>query len=370
MQLAETHDRFTGARTTYTHSWIKLALEANHRIDMFPLLVTEGDSRRLMVMVSYFGFGSYTSPDAPGLLEGKIILLAADRRIEASSTPTWIGRQRAFTDGWNSMSGTNAGILPHDLADFWPQMLMVGASTLGYEIGELRAFEVPLDDFTRVIDSSSLAIRISTKALVNLDFDLTGGALQSLRDFMKQAAGATFVHSAPAPSKASCFPGHAQVLVPGGQRAIRDLSRGDYILSWSESHRRLVARCITRTFEHDPAPILSVEFADGNSTLQATANHRVLAHGNEWIRVDRLVPGDRIATHDGLTRTVSSVLLSGRTDRVFNLFSEVEHNFVVEGVVVHNFSYLLGIRTWMHRLVYDHQLGLRATATQKIFARD
>jgi hypothetical protein len=38
---------------------------------------------------------------------------------------------------------------------------------------------------------------------------------------------------------------------------------------------------------------------------------------------------------------------------VYNLYTAGEHTFVVEGIVVHNFSHLRVLRTWMHRLLVE-----------------
>ena len=92
----------------------------------------------------------------------------------------------------------------------------------------------------------------------------------------------------------SCFPAHARVLTPLGNRAISSLSKGDSVLSISRSGG-FVTRRVTRVLEHEAAPTVEVRFeGEGVSPLEATANHRILTGDGRWTRIDESGPVDVI----------------------------------------------------------------------------
>ena len=82
--------------------------------------------------------------------------------------------------------------------------------------------------------------------------------------------------------------------------------------------------------------------ADGTS-LRVTANHTVLTNQG-WRRVDELGEGDLLAQADGSARVIE-ILTEPTPVPVYNLYTASEHNFVVDGVVVHNFTTLRVLRT-------------------------
>jgi hypothetical protein len=157
------------------------------------------------------------------------------------------------------------------------------------------------------------------------------------------------------PQKASCFPATARVLTPAGTRCIADLEPGDLVISYRPGLAATV-QPVTRKLQHCEISILRVALADGTA-LRVTANHTVLT-ARGWLRVDQLGEGDLLIQADGSSR-VSEVWTEPALKPVYNLHTAGEHNFIVDGVVVHNFTMFRTIRTWMHRLFIDpfHQLG-------------
>lgn len=150
-----------------------------------------------------------------------------------------------------------------------------------------------------------------------------------------------------------CFPGHALVLTPSGSTAIQDLKPGDEVLSWSERSGTLVSAIVTKSIIHEAAGTTLIELNAGIQDLEATSHHRVLTIDGRWKRVGSLQIGDRILASDGVARVVTSIKATGRIEPVYNLYTTGEHNFVVEGVVVHNFTDLALARTWLHRWFVD-----------------
>jgi hypothetical protein len=50
---------------------------------------------------------------------------------------------------------------------------------------------------------------------------------------------------------------------------------------------------------------------------------------------------------------VAAVVPTLKVEPVYNLYTEGEHNFVVEGVPVHNFTHFPALRTLLHRALFD-----------------
>jgi hypothetical protein len=93
-----------------------------------------------------------------------------------------------------------------------------------------------------------------------------------------------------------------------------------------------------------------------------TPSHSFLS-ARGWLRADQLREGDMLALHQtsgNEMHSVSSVTSSGFADSVYNLITSEEHTFIVDGLVVHNFSYLRSLRTWLHRMTADRRWSVPA----------
>ena len=150
----------------------------------------------------------------------------------------------------------------------------------------------------------------------------------------------------PVAQSAACFASGSRVLTPSGWRRIESLQRGDEVLSW---HRgALVPRVVEKAEKHGCRSILEVEFIGGGLALRVTPNHKVLRSDGRWVRVDSLVPGSVVAGSRG-AMVVAAVRRSAAQERVYNLITSEDRNFVVEGVVAHSFGVLLGLRMCFSR---------------------
>lgn len=152
------------------------------------------------------------------------------------------------------------------------------------------------------------------------------------------------------PSYSACFPGSSRVLTPSGYREIRSLKVGERVLSVGK--RGLIARQVTRCFRHAPEAVIEVRFAETIFVLRATANHRIATADGAWSQIRELRSGDRVHTTHGCC-SISTLHTIAASEPVHNIFTAGEHNFIVDGIVVHNFVSLRVLRTWLHRVFVD-----------------
>ena len=90
-------------------------------------------------------------------------------------------------------------------------------------------------------------------------------------------------------------------------------------------------------------PTFVLGLASGE-VLEATANHPLLTMDG-WLRVDELTLGDRIAALTGATSRVAlgwdqlTMIERAGSQPVYDLSVSESHNFIANGVVVHNSSW-------------------------------
>jgi hypothetical protein len=152
---------------------------------------------------------------------------------------------------------------------------------------------------------------------------------------------------------ASCFPSTARVLTPNGERSIICFSPGDLVLSLDPVQQRLVERVVTKRLEHLPTRIWHIEFSSSRPVLRTTRNHSVLTTRG-WLRVDRLKSNDYVVEASGRHTPIAKVFPTSAMENVYNLYTAGEHNFIVDGIVAHNFTWLREIRTMWHRRFLDN----------------
>tara|TARA_B100002003_G_scaffold78288_1_gene73241 strand:- start:392 stop:1141 length:750 start_codon:yes stop_codon:yes gene_type:complete len=162
-----------------------------------------------------------------------------------------------------------------------------------------------------------------------------------------------------------CFPATARVLTPTGTSRIADIKRGDMVVSYRPDGTSTI-RPVTRKLKHGNSSIFRVALDDGTN-LRVTSNHTVLT-SRGWLRINKLIKGDHLVQTDGIVSVVG-VLLEQIPEPVYNIYTAGEHTFVVDGVVVHNFTILRMLRTWIHQWFIDpahlsrqdSKLGLKAS---------
>lgn len=155
----------------------------------------------------------------------------------------------------------------------------------------------------------------------------------------------------------ACFPASASVATPNGNRPIGEFRVGDSVLSAVDATGPTVMRPVLAVIRHDSRRLWSVRMS-GAAELVATSNHSVLTTRG-WRRIDELSAGARLAMpcRSAADRwsAVLEVTPTLRREPVFNLLTACEHTFVVEGVLVHNFTRLRSLRATWHRVVIDRR---------------
>ena len=146
-----------------------------------------------------------------------------------------------------------------------------------------------------------------------------------------------------------CFPASALIKTITGEVPLGHVEGGHIILSWS-GNGRLVPRRVTRKIAYGRKPIAHVAFEDGSWTNTTSSQSFLTSAG--WKRVNQVELGDIFIALSG-PRKVVNVSLTSNREKVFNLYSETEHNFIADGCIAHNFSYLRILRTAMHHVFFD-----------------
>jgi hypothetical protein len=150
-------------------------------------------------------------------------------------------------------------------------------------------------------------------------------------------------------SGGSCFPKSAGVLTVCGYKSIADIAPGDLVLSWSAGS--LYQKPVTKVVRHAPAQIYDVKFLSGR-ILRVTRTHTMLA-STGWRVAHRLRHGDSLMSVGGPPEIISSIKPNPKPEVVFNLVTADEHNFIVDGLIAHNFTFLRRTRVGLHRLMID-----------------
>jgi hypothetical protein len=149
-----------------------------------------------------------------------------------------------------------------------------------------------------------------------------------------------------------CFVGTSLIWTPNGDRPIQEIVVGDSVLSWQTNTRSLVVRRVKKVLVHRSQPIWTLRLDGRIGTIRTTACHTVLTAGG-WVKVDRLTVGDHILQVGGSGLEIKGITGPSSEEDVYNLHTRVEHNFIVDGVIAHNFTVLRRTRTLLHRLVFD-----------------
>lgn len=158
-------------------------------------------------------------------------------------------------------------------------------------------------------------------------------------------------------SGAGCFIASQKVLTPSGEVEIGKLEKGTTVVSYDESTDKFKTSTIEKILIHDGINLpmhdykkyalidLAVDTNGDIVTTKVTENHLYyhLAE-KKYKQIGEFIIGDKVRTINGVGTVKSKVELIGATspeeDRntvVYNLHMEEDpHNYLVNGVVVHN----------------------------------
>lgn len=149
-----------------------------------------------------------------------------------------------------------------------------------------------------------------------------------------------------------CFPFSSLISTPLGEVSIGKTYVGQIILS-RRNDSILVPRQITKKLVHGLAPLVKVEFTSGKS-FRCVKIHSFLTDKG-WFAAEEMYAGDRIIQgHQDVNQgIIKSITPTGTMEPVFNLYTQGEHNFIVDGCVAHNFTHFRTLRTVLHRMFLD-----------------
>jgi TP901 family phage tail tape measure protein len=195
---------------------------------------------------------------------------------------------------------------------------------------------------------------------------LTGSPAAAM-SFLRAQNGKPYVWASAGPGGYDCcLAASTLIYSPDGSTRIDEITAGDVVYSRSDTGE-LVERTVTRAWYTTDQLTYRVAFADRH--VDASANHPFLRQDPngtlEWVRLDALYPGDRLVVlEDRSVFTARKVysIVPVRVEPTFDLTVEVDHNFVANGVVVHNSGIVSAVWNVLHgRSPYSHTFS---TATE------
>jgi Pretoxin HINT domain len=148
----------------------------------------------------------------------------------------------------------------------------------------------------------------------------------------------------------TCFAGSTLILTPDGWQPILDLRRGSQVVSYDRLTGKTSVRQVKQVKDHKPEIIWEIHFTQTKRPICTTKSHSFLTNRG-WRTTRQLRSGDVMTTVGGREAVVASVIATSRAEPVFNLLTGVEHTFVAEGCVVHNFTYFRNLRVWWHKYI-------------------
>jgi hypothetical protein len=148
----------------------------------------------------------------------------------------------------------------------------------------------------------------------------------------------------------ACFSEDMKVLTSNGYIPIKDVKKGMEIVSYDEKGKTFYNRAVNTIQMARKRQLWKLVLTD-STELKVTGNHRLLTE-NGWNKVSEIKTGDLILSVDGLV-AVKKTEKTNLVGTVFNLHTRMEKNYIVEGVVAHNFTHLFKLRTLLSKYLVD-----------------
>ena len=163
-----------------------------------------------------------------------------------------------------------------------------------------------------------------------------------------------------------CFVGDTRIFTPSGVRKIKDFRPGDLVWSWNLEKKQRVARRVQALKSYEPFSVVCITFKCGEliNRIISTHNHPFLTQTG-WRAGGKLRSGNILlyidSQGDAVNADIQSVANAGR-EEVYNLRTEGEHNFIVDGCVAHNFVWFRSVRAAYYRYFVDSLTRTTVTA--------
>lgn len=165
------------------------------------------------------------------------------------------------------------------------------------------------------------------------------------------------------PAESLCFEENTLVQTYDGDKAIKDIKRGDLVYSYNEkTMMREYKKVLSSQLTNNSAEVLMVSFTNGKYVI-CTPNHK-FAKGThkkkgdgytdynvEYVEAKNLKQGDRIPNNECRYNVVKSVRYLENKMPVYDITVEDNHNFYVgdgDGILVHN----CGLQVEQFRRIY------------------
>ena len=135
-----------------------------------------------------------------------------------------------------------------------------------------------------------------------------------------------------------CFAPWVRVrMADGSLKCIETIRKGDMVLS-GKGNLREVMEVYSYDVEHEKMSNIGID-NDENSYFACTIDHKIRAikYGYEvWVEAGELKAGDEVVRYDGSFSVVTDNVFTEYNGKVYDLNVDVDHDYVVENVVVHN----------------------------------
>jgi RHS repeat-associated protein len=138
-----------------------------------------------------------------------------------------------------------------------------------------------------------------------------------------------------------CLEAGTLVATPEGARPIEEIAVGDFVLAMNEETGEIAPRRVTDLIRPEAKPLYELRALDGAGETEmfyATDDHPWRIHDRGWVETVDLRSGDRIDTASDEDLVVTSLTLTERVERTYNLTVADWHTFLIgdDRAVVHN----------------------------------
>ena len=143
-----------------------------------------------------------------------------------------------------------------------------------------------------------------------------------------------------------CFHEDSMVLTPNGYRKIKDIKVGDKVINYSEKYNDFKVDEVVEVHKNLTSSMsekmYKLEF-DNKKIIKVTGNHKFLTSSG-WKRADELIEDDEIIScisnqFNKCIKIYNRIIRRTEIEKpntVYNLHVKDDHNYIVEGAVVHN----------------------------------
>lgn len=166
-------------------------------------------------------------------------------------------------------------------------------------------------------------------------------ALETLHLNQKSLFAASICGSFYVSSSTSCFPSNSPVsLADGTTKPIEEIIAQDIVLSFDEKTKTLTESRVKELIIHENS---DSEYLIINEKLHVTKEHVMYINGN-WAASETLKVNDQLINNKGESETVFDIKRGEKkVQNMYNLeLAGQNHNFFVEGFLVHNSKKGLG----------------------------